>query len=293
MHAIFAIEPKALDCWAEFRYVIEKFGFHKGLLIAQYPKTWSRMVIEACEENGIRDVERQRVVETLVKIKHDRLFRMGLQYSDLSWIDNTLNNDNVNFFDSVISKHRNAHEKVHSVSDLSEALFENRRECSVCRTAGALAKAGKFLLRGVPSITLIDPYFQPKSRNIKVLSEMIGMVDSAQSIVIEIHAAHSKYAVNEQVLISEYQNLLEAERERISSLVIYRWHDQNLEFDFHARYLITDRGGLRFDRGFVEPADHQQREHKTDVICMEPVRVNELREQYSHEEGLIDKVQII
>jgi hypothetical protein len=37
----YAIEPQAIgSSWANFRYIIEKFGIDKGRLISQFPKRW-------------------------------------------------------------------------------------------------------------------------------------------------------------------------------------------------------------------------------------------------------------
>jgi hypothetical protein len=73
-------------------------------------------------------------------------------------------------------------------------------------------------------------------------------------------------------------------REKVAdglTIQVVRWNDDALDFDFHARYLITDKKvGLRYDRGFVEPSDHDARRHQTDVVCMERATVNGLLDQY-------------
>ncbi|HHM8367870.1 TPA: hypothetical protein ACRMZW_006103, partial [Pseudomonas aeruginosa] len=88
MHAIFAIEPEAINNWPGLRYAVEKFGYSKGLLIARYPGKWERMVMEACKLNGVGDLDMARVVERLQAIKSDRLVRMGLPYGDGDWLEN-------------------------------------------------------------------------------------------------------------------------------------------------------------------------------------------------------------
>ena len=40
MHSIFAIEPEAINNWQDLRYIVEKFGFNKGILIGSYPENW-------------------------------------------------------------------------------------------------------------------------------------------------------------------------------------------------------------------------------------------------------------
>jgi len=63
-----------------------------------------------------------------------------------------------------------------------------------------------------------------------------------------------------------------------------------LDHDFHARYLFNQRAGLRFDRGFVEPEDHNEREHETDVICMDAELVNSLYARFIDARATINVV---
>ncbi|MCY1549917.1 hypothetical protein D9M68_861220 [compost metagenome] len=70
--------------------------------------------------------------------------------------------------------------------------------------------------------------------------------------------------------------------------------DAALDQDFHARYIFSPRAGLRFDRGFVEPPDHGQREHLTDVVCLDERRVAELRSRYLEtDDGLANAESIV
>jgi len=69
---------------------------------------------------------------------------------------------------------------------------------------------------------------------------------------------------------------------------------ESLEQDFHARYLFSQRAGLRFDRGFVEPEDHAQRDHLTDVACLDESWVAELNSRYQAiEDGLANAELVI
>ena len=67
----------------------------------------------------------------------------------------------------------------------------------------------------------------------------------------------------------------------------------DLKYDFHARYLFSRRAGLRFDRGFVEPGDHDQRDHLTDVVCLTDALVEELNSRYLDEASFISGAETI
>jgi hypothetical protein len=49
------------------------------------------------------------------------------------------------------------------------------------------------------------------------------------------------------------------------SLTIYRWREKHGGADFHARYLLTDKGGIRVDAGFSDEGSYQT----TDMALMD------------------------
>ena len=48
------------------------------------------------------------------------------------------------------------------------------------------------------------------------------------------------------------------------TITLYRWREKDGGADFHARYLLTDRGGMRIDAGFSAEGRHQT----TDIALM-------------------------
>ena len=81
-----AIEPEALPSRETFRYIMEKLGFAKGLVLAKLPKNWPKQLLDKLD---VGDIERQRIVTKLQSYKHDRMVSSGLLYrTDLSWTSN-------------------------------------------------------------------------------------------------------------------------------------------------------------------------------------------------------------
>ncbi|MNR52471.1 hypothetical protein D3C85_1723270 [compost metagenome] len=80
--------------------------------------------------------------------------------------------------------------------------------------------------------------------------------------------------------MAAYEKLLSGDLAQDIKLRIYMLSAESLDQDFHARYLFSQRAGLRFDRGFVEPEDHAQRDHLSDVACLDESRVTELNSRY-------------
>lgn len=278
MHAIFAIEPDAINNWSDLRYTVEKFGYSKGLLIARYPGKWERMVMETCKLNNVSDLDLTRIVEKLRTIKGDRLVRMGLTYGDGNWLENVGVDAVLNQLSAVLVRNQIVSDKFHRIDDAHENLFENRRDFRVKRNANALAEAAKYLLTTSVELVLVDPYFQSKRKCTKVLDSMLRICqanDALPSQVI-VFSDYSKDPRDSTVVRQEYEGLLNAWIKLNVRITICRVAGDQLDQDFHARYLFNQKAGLRFDRGFVEPEAHNEREHETDIICIDTEFSNEL-----------------
>jgi len=76
------------------------------------------------------------------------------------------------------------------------------------------------------------------------------------------------------------------------TIQVNKWDDDALYFDFHARDLLA---GIRYDRGFIEPSDHDERDKTTDVGCLETGAVMRLLGRYEVTEstnGIYDVIEI-
>lgn len=282
MHTIFAIEPDAINNWQDLRYALEKFGYSKGLLIARYPKSWMRMVMDSCRSNGVGDVEIKRIEEKLRQAKDDRLVRMGLPFAGNDWLGNAKTDAVLESLSAVLVREKSEDGRFHCLAEIEEALFDNRRDIQVKRNAQALAEAARYVLLSSDRIVLVDPYFQAKPKCCRVLGEMIAICREQKHSVadVSIFSARSTDERPVDLIAADYARLLEGMLEQDIRLRIYLLPDVGLDFDFHARYVLSQRAGLRFDRGFVEPPDHGEREHMTDIACLDEGRVSELGSRY-------------
>ena len=71
------------------------------------------------------------------------------------------------------------------------------------------------------------------------------------------------------------------------SVSIYRWREKEGGADFHARYLLTDRGGMRVDAGLsAEGADQ-----KTDIALMDFELAQQRRNELSRDAQIYELVE--
>lgn len=295
MHALFAIEPDAINNWQDLKYALEKFGYSKGLLIARFPKPWPRLVIEACDRRGVGDLERARIVEKLRQAQNDRLVRMGLPFDGDDWIANAKKIVVHERISAILVRDKHDAERFHCLAEVDETLFDNRRDVQVKRNAQALAEAARHVLLSSNRVVLVDPYFEAKPRCCKVLQAMIRLCreHGHQLAEVVIYAAKSTPKRHANHDVAAYEKLFSGDLAQDINLRIIMLSAESLGQDFHARYLFSQRAGLRFDRGFVEPEDHAQRDHLTDVACLDEGRVAELNNRYlGTEDDLADAESI-
>jgi hypothetical protein len=89
----YAVDPRAIGAnWETFRYVIEKFGFDQGRLIAWFPGSWDRDVIVAARASNMGTIKLQSVTERLARSKRNARLQRGRRYDPVigDWLANAI-----------------------------------------------------------------------------------------------------------------------------------------------------------------------------------------------------------
>jgi len=197
----------------------------------------------------------------------------------LNWIENAVSAYGNKRIDKIIANYTEL-QPVITYDDLSETDFEGLNEFSPKRNAKELASAGRFILEKAKILILIDPYFNSRIGNTAVLKEIIGLIKSNSPFSIDIHASQAQHDKESQICHKFYYRELKQWIDVGWSLNIHLWH--NDLSDRHPRFLITDKGGLQYDRGFIEPSDITERNNITPVHCISDKRINEQLQIYSN-----------
>lgn len=266
----YAVEPNAIGSdWQTFRYVIEKFGFDKGRLISQFPKHWLRDVYDAGA--GLLPLHKKRIEEALNQAKKNKIVRFNRPYDGGlgSWLDNALAENARQPFHAIIAQANPGGDgAVLCVKDIDEndGLMAVAQECAVARDVNALATALEDFLRFGSRIVFVDPFFDPYNQGYKdVFFKFLSIVkDLNPDALCEVHYRyHANKPCNDE-LEKEAGNLFKDIIPEGTALTVFCWKERPGGEDFHARYLLTDKGGARVDAGFDPVGNHQT----TDVALM-------------------------
>jgi hypothetical protein len=259
----YAVEPQAIgSSWETFRYVIEKFGFDKGRLISEFPKKWFREVYDAT--TGLPPMQKKRVEEALNQARKNKVVRCHRTYDGDAgdWLYNALTENRRSPFHVIIAAENPDSEPVVLLADdLDELqpLMNVPPDCTVQRDAASLAAAMKEMLRFSSRILFVDPFYDPFSSKYKsTLRECLKIVKAENNnAVCEIHYRHHNDKPGQDVLERESVNLFRSVIPEGMTIRIYCWRQKEGGADFHARYLLTDKGGIGVDAGFSAEGNHQ------------------------------------
>jgi hypothetical protein len=280
---IFAVEPTALDNWNDFKYIMEKFGYSKGLLLSKTPKSWPKILLDNLD---VSEIERARFVTRLQKFKNDRMINSGCSYKpEFNWYKNIDQFCKENKIDDIIVSNKTNQEfggQLETPVSIDEDSFGAYTEVRVKSNALSLCSPALVFIDQSQELVFIDPYFQVyKKQCMNVLLEFIK-----QAKKIGKCRKFTIYTSSEKSLPKGGQSSITDFCDKyFSSTLRYRYEvtfkylaELSKNEKFHARYLIApNKGGLRYDKGFQESID----EHNVDISLLDKKIFEEIEYVYS------------
>jgi len=251
----YAVEPKAVGSnWHTCRYIIEKFGFDRGRLISEFPGRWLREAYDATL--NLPDMEKKRVVEALASARM-KLVRSSRQYDPAAgdWLFNALKEHGRQPFRGIIAYQNSG--KSHDVMTAGE-LDEHSPQMIVAtsvavpRDATSMSTALEAFLTHGSRIAFVDPYFNLFNQKYKSTLKQCLLVAAAKNpkAECEIHYRFHEKNVEptdiEKSACSAFSGLIPAG----IIVKVFCWRQKEGGEDFHARYLLTDKGGVGVEAGF-------------------------------------------
>lgn len=262
----FAVEPEAINNWQDFRFICDQAGVEHGRLISRFPKIWAKMVMEAVDANpSVRDVERSSIVSRLQNMEKGKMIRLNRPYDSLmndnpknNWLQNVESQHKQNPFHAVILRQNKlTGENFLSIYDLDSLnpLWNVSRVQIVPRKAWELACCSRFLLQISREIMIIDPHFNPaEPRFTRTFEYLVTFAfEQYAPTRLELHVKDKKQDDNwwhEECL--KYLSGCIPLNFRVD---VCRWRERPEGDGPHARYVLTERGGIQYDYGLDEGND--------------------------------------
>lgn len=255
MNETFAIEPTAFEDVKDVKLILRNFGFHEGRFIASLPGKWLREVYSHLENfpDGLPKQQAKRLVETMKE--RGGLVASNYAYNpSVPWLTNAKSCEK-SLSGIVVSPQTHVElrtERCRAIADIGDdkEFFGASRDARIEATLEGYIDAARYLLLASSEIYLIDPYFNfARKENTDVLEGFIkiGLSSKCKSFVI--------YADDNKSKPKGIDKILEVFGRRFPNTGISisaRFIDQgNAVDEFHPRYLLSQSGALRFDKGFI------------------------------------------
>lgn len=261
----YAVEPQAIgSSWQNFRYLIEKFGFDRGRLISRFPGKWEREVYAAAAQ--MKPTERARLEIALQQAKQSKFIRSGRSYDPAlgTWFQNAITQHALSPFHAIIAEQNPA--AVAGVVTIDEAdehhpLMVSAHIWEVQRVGTALAAAMRPLLTSAKTVLFVDRFFDiskaPYQETLKACLDVIK-TSGVAGVRCEIHYCDHDTRPPPEFVEREANRWIRGVLPAGMSIVLFSWKEQQGGADFHARYLLTDVGGMNVEAGFSAEGAHQK-----------------------------------
>ena len=248
-------------------------------------------------ERVLKDVERKRIELLLTQISVKLLRRTGVTYDPTgTWIDNAEREHARDPFHAIVAP-SNPRGRPYILDpglvDETDERWRVERERAVPRDPVAFGRASAPLVSISREILLIDPHFNPSEERWRVsLAELLAPLAGRCAAVsrVEVHVTDMKE--NGQIKWALAWYLDECER-RLPACVpaglrvaVIVWRQRVGGEKLHPRYVLTERGGMRFEVGLDEGAPGQT----TDVSLLGETLHQERWQQYQRGTAAFDFV---
>jgi len=176
----FAVDPALCDNFKDARYLLERFGYHYGRLIAEFPKDWLSRAYSAF--NG-GDLDKSRLEILLKALKARDAFTRGRSArwkpGDPWLIQAEAEHGLMPFRAIVADGNPRGHADVLDGRNITEedSRWSVPQDRLVPREAAQLASAAGWLLRQSRQVIFIDPYFDAgKSEKMEPMRAYLQMI---------------------------------------------------------------------------------------------------------------------
>ncbi|PYE22960.1 hypothetical protein C8J32_10910 [Rhizobium sp. PP-CC-3A-592] len=294
----YAVEPKAIgSSWQTFLYLIEKFGFDRGRLISRLPGKWEKKVIQAAKEAGVSDIRMASIIERLKNAK-STVVDFGRPYdAEKSWLDNALTEHERAPFHAIIAQQNpggNAAVLLAADVDEQQMHMAVAHDRAVSRESESIAVALSGFLRCSARILFVDPFFDPYNARYKnTLRACLAFVQADNpGAACEIHFRYHDNKPTTVELERGAAALFNGVIPAGLAVTFFCWKQKNGGADFHARYLLTERGGVGIDAGFSAEGGHQTTDMHLMSLALSQARLNAFAKDATDFELVLPVIEI-
>jgi hypothetical protein len=295
----FGVDPDSICDFDNFRYVVDSMGIHKGKLISKYPHKWKKLVYNACANWHSKQIGQEirynSIVERLRNID-DKLIPSNRAYNSQgkTWLENAIEQHIQIPFGAIIACNKmDGSDYVIDVNELAAGLelWDVPTQCICERKPEKLAECLQMLFRVSKEIIFVDPYFNPtKKRYQETIGRYLEVAGSEMPTIsrIEYHRIDEGLTSLEDFEHNCLKFLPMVMPAKIQLKFII-WRRRPYAETLHARYVLTDKGGIGYDFG-LDMGDGKHTGETTDVRLLDKTLYEERWKSFQNPSPDFDRI---
>jgi hypothetical protein len=256
MNEFFAADPLSCENSGDLRYLISHFGPNAGRYLAAYPESWADEIRTRCEALGPIEAERVKLLLRRARERTALLRKATLPWDERrDWLGNyrSVLRQRPGEFASAVVPRSVQDRDVITIDDLELSPTADE---SIEAIAKEYVRVSKTLLLLSPELVFVDPYLNPcNSDRQDVLVEMFRLAGRGKCRRITCWARDSE-------IVGDRRRSWDEVRAAIEKILTAAEWPEDREFRYllvddatcrskmHPRYLISIKGGIRYDQGF-------------------------------------------
>ncbi len=262
----FALDPSVIFDRFRRRFFFAQLGVEHGRLIAEIPKLnrWQRSVWDAARAADLSEVEMKRLEIDLLSAREKACVRNVRHPYDgnHSWLENAEANSGA-LRAIVADGNPHGNDKVLAADEVDEVtpLWQVDRHAEIDRDGRSLAEVCAPLFEISYRLKLVDPNFDPTGpRWLRGLAALLRTFEARRrrdapgsgGALVELHVSSKARDGSAEEWGGAAARLSEVVPSGLS-LTLVRWGEAEDGTRMHARYVLTERGGLEVNYGLDAP----------------------------------------
>ncbi len=281
--AEFAVNPACICSSADVSLCQKVFGFEHGAVISDFPNGWYKNIRERAKQ--MQEPDRENFLGKLLLLRERAVARVRPSVAGGSWLEQALASNAAHQFHAIIDEVESANCRGYAAAMDDENLRSGLRENKVPRNATDLIKSFWPLVVSSDRFSIVDPFIKPDHAHKNFLRELVAARRSVNRslLYLDLHMEFDDDPREKRDGSLASKAAFRSWANDVGENLVFTlhwWMDGGVG-ELHPRYLITERGGVRLDRGAVIPPLLDQQDHDTDVSMMTDHFVKEVERRYS------------
>lgn len=273
----YGVDPNCLCDFQRLRFIADSVGVPKGRLVSDYPGSWRRTVLQMIA--GRLPAERTRLEIQFQRIKANLISSNGRAFDGLKgdWLSNAEMAHASKPFRAIVSAmNPRANPSVLTVDDIDDTteLWKTSQNYPIPRKATDMAAAVDLLLQVSYDVVFVDPHFDPAALRFRRPFErfLLGCAQTRNSKTPRVRLiTHTSYATKAgDAYEGNCQQYLAPLIPKNLTCELVRIREKAAPSEvIHNRFVLTDRGGVKFGIGLDDDDDWGGQTDDVDLLSQD------------------------